>query len=278
MRRFVMIGLPFLLLAPLAAIAQDTAPGTPDFVDEATQALVDIAGANSDKDAAKALIRLADRLMLNLQEKVKAGKNSEAAAIAEAYRVVMREGLSNLAENRKLKVQQKAKAEAGEGEGDKTQTKAQKQAKGGEGEGDQTQAKAQKQAKGEDKAGEGDKTQAKTQDRVREQDRTRKESKQDEESVEDLIAAAMNRHANALSNAMGSASPEAQRSLQLALQACEGALLGGGSTGPGGGSTGSGGGSTGPRVGAPSEPPRVPPDQNNRPAPEQPRGGQGGKP
>ncbi len=268
MRESIIWSVPVLLLALCApaAPAQETGPGTPEFVDESTQALVDIAGAKSNKEAAQALMRLADRLMVSLEEKARAGKAKEANSAAEAYRVTMREGLSNMGADKNLKVREKAAL----------QPKEQEKKKSGEGEKDQT--RTQEQAKTQDQT--KTQEQEKIQERIRQEERTRAETKSGvDEDVKGLVAAATVRHAAALRKAMESASPEVKRALQAALEAClEVRASFGFSEGPGpkagepGTPRGPGAGE-GLQKGAPSEPPRVPPGMTDRPAPEPPRRG-----
>jgi len=281
MRESFLWGVPFLLLALCApaAVAQETGPGTPGFVDESTQALVDIAGSKSDKEAAQALIRLADRLMVSLEEKARAGKAKEANSVAEAYRVTMREGLANMGADKNLKTQKKVALKPGEkgaeraGEGMKDQTRAQDQTRTQ----DQTKTKdpmkTQEQLKTQDQTRTQD--QKRTQERIQQQDRTQAESKPGADDVKGLVAAVTTRHAAALRNCMESASPEVKRALQQALESCmEVRSRFGFSEGPGpkageqGIPRGPGAGD-GLQKGAPSDPPR---GMIERPTPEPRRG------
>lgn len=249
-----------LALAAPAALAQETGPGTPDFVDESTQALLDVAGAKSDKEAAQALIRLADRLMVSLEENARAGKAKEAESVAEAYRITMREGLANMGAAKNLKTREKTALKPKEqdpkqsGDGEKEQTQEQTRTR--------DQEKTQEQAKTQD------------QTRSREQDRTRTESRPEQDDVKGLVAAVTTRHAAALRKCMESVSPQVKRALQVALESClEVRSKFGLSEGPGpkagepGNPRGSGQGE-GLQKGAPPAPPR---GMIDRPAPEPPR-------
>jgi len=262
------------------ASAQGTAPGTPDFVDASTQALIDMANAKSGKDAAIALLRLSDRLMISIQEKVQAGKSEEAAAIAEAYRVTMREGLANMGADKSLQTREKAALQSkeqaeksasktGDGDGQKLQVRTQEQ--------DRLREQDRTQTKGEGQDPVEDPLKAQVKDQVRDQsrvqDKTALKSGADED-VMALVATATSRHAHALRNAMAFASPEAKRALEMALEACTEVRLSFGlSAGPGpkAGEPGIPNGpkaGNGQRMGAPSEPPRVPQEVITRPAPQ----------
>lgn len=85
-----------LAAAPLAASAQDLQPGTPDFVDQSTQTLLDIAKSHAAPQAASALAAFADRAAAGIPKQSQAGHAAEAAGLADTEREALN-GLSALA-------------------------------------------------------------------------------------------------------------------------------------------------------------------------------------
>lgn len=265
MRISALFSLPLILaaLSAPAALAQETGPGTPDFVDESTQALVDIAGAKSGKEVVQALIRLADRLVVSLEEKVRAGKAKEADSIAEAYRVALREGIASMGTGKKLQekvtLQPEDRPSQRSGEAEKNAVRTQDQERTQERTREQDQTRARETAK--------------VQERNREESRIRTEEKAATDDVKGLVAAATERHAAALRRCLEFASPEAKRALQKALESCMevrsrfGFSAGPGPKGEPEAPRGPGEGD-GYRKGASGEPPR---GMIERPAPEPPR-------
>jgi hypothetical protein len=190
------------------------------------------------------MIRLADRLVLSLQEQVRAG-SGEAAATAEAYRVLMREGLGRIESSERNghgpKAASRAKTQADDPtearERDRIKTPSQDRTRIRER--DQSREQDAEPAAVQSRTREHSREQDQDRNRIQDRDQTRAQDPKGDavrsrdqvrersavrsgppETVTALVEEATNRHAAALRNAMQFASPESKRALQAALESC----------------------------------------------------------